>query len=108
MTWVRRVQAPAHTCQPPTQEVFREVPTAWTGGKTGVGFTETVVDGQLNDLWRCDECDQLWRVGAYCDVCDARRQNGGRCARGVYHPAGLKWRPARFLQRLRNRTSPAS
>jgi hypothetical protein len=77
MSWVRRA-VPRHTCAPP------------------VG---TFGDPQASqgDLWRCDECGQLWRVGRACGICAAYgdRPHRGQCQ------VGLAWRPATFWQRLR-------
>lgn len=80
MTWIRRV-IPAHYCAPPGRGV-PAVPVA-----------------ELDDLWRCQECRRLWRVGLACDWCD---RYGDREHRGG-HAMGAAWRPARFWQRLRYR-----
>lgn len=50
----------------------------------------------LDDLWRCDECGKLWRVGLACDQCDLR---GDHHHRGL-HVVGVAWRPATFWQRI--------
>jgi hypothetical protein len=56
--------------------------------------------GQVGDLWRCDDCGVLWRVGLACDFCDHfgdnRSHPGG-------HAVGSCWRPATLWQRIRYR-----
>jgi hypothetical protein len=82
MTWVRRAGAPAHVCKPPR----------WDGYVTSPA-------GELGDLWRCDDCRELWRVGRSCAACDAfgHSSHGGQCM------VGLAWLPATLWQRIRNR-----
>jgi hypothetical protein len=74
MGWVYRQQVDGHTC--PTPEL---------------------VGTRLGDLWRCDECPRLWRVGYACDRCE---HVDGK-PHGAGHAIGKAWRPATFWQRLR-------
>lgn len=76
MGWVYRQQTDGHACPKPNA--------------TGAA---------LDDLWRCDECTQLWRVGYACDLCEHVK---GRPHGGV-EVIGYAWRPATFWQRLRHR-----
>ncbi|RCG31920.1 hypothetical protein DQ384_05085 [Sphaerisporangium album] len=78
MTWVRRATPQSHRCKAPN-DGHRGNPT-----------------GQSGDLWRCDECHALWRIGHACDACD-RYSTPHPGA----HAVGLAWRPARWWQRLR-------
>lgn len=82
MTWVRQAQRPAHTCNPPS--------------RTSVGYVGVPV-GALGDLWRCDDCRRLWRIGHACDSCD-RRKRAQPHAGG--HAIGGAWRPATLWQRI--------
>lgn len=77
MTWIRRAKPPSHTC---------DVPNHSFGP-----------NGSRGDLWRCDVCHDLWRIGLACDTCD---RNGGFEHPGV-HQVGNTWRPATVWQRLR-------
>ena len=89
MTWVRRTDPiPVHTCTPPMSPTFVTLPappppaSGWQGhGPTGpqrVGLPRPA--GERNDLWRCDDCGQLWRI-----------------------TEGPAWHPATLWQRFRNR-----
>lgn len=50
--------------------------------------TEIVPDGQVGDLWRCDDCGRLWRIGSIDSL----------------YPLGdREWRPAWAWQRLMHR-----
>jgi hypothetical protein len=80
MTWVQRAvdKPPAHTC--PLPRTVRGNP-----------------DGQFDDLWECDDCGRLWRIGQACDACELRGHpwpHSGQCR------VGLEWRPASFWQRF--------
>lgn len=55
MTWVYR----QHTCQPPTREVLSKPGPFISFQRRG-----QVPDGQVGDLWRCDDCGRLWRIGS--------------------------------------------
>lgn len=81
MTWVRRATSDPHACQPPTHGGYALTPM-----------------GRLGDLWRCDDCGALWRIGDACDLCDWagewRAHDGG-------HALGVTWRPATLWQRIR-------
>lgn len=108
MTWVRRTESiPAgHVCPAPTRLATMTLPTSLCppGQSKVLTLPATVVDGAYGDLWRCDECGRLWRVGADCDRCDrAVRERWGSCVPGRYHFVGLQWRPAYWWQRLRYR-----
>jgi hypothetical protein len=102
MSWVRKttVDTPGHTCQPPTRERFFRIPSGFAAGTEPIGHRDTVPAGEWNDLWRCDDCGRLWRVGNSCDYCDPSPP-GGRCFRGGYHAGGHAWRPATWWQRWR-------
>lgn len=76
MTYVRRAASEAaHPC---------ELPTAY---------------GADGDLYRCDWCGVLWRLGDACDACEAygRGHHRGQCE------VGSAWRPATLWQRIRYR-----
>lgn len=82
MGWVRQASAEErHACDLPTR-----------------GFTFHPA-GQPCDLYRCDECKKLWRIGKACDICDAYGGHSG--VRGSCQ-VGVKWRPATLGQRLKN------
>lgn len=71
MTWVRTTpEMPPHRCQLPR---FIDLP-----------------DGRRGDLWRCDDCEKLWRVVM---------KGPGR--RDASRPVWA-WRPATLWQRWRN------
>lgn len=93
--WVRRApgEAEQHACAPPMRDA-----TYTLAGQTK--WTELIVDGQHEDLWRC-RCGQLWRVGVSCD--QLPRDRWGNCRRGSYHAWKLQWRHATWWQRLRYR-----
>jgi hypothetical protein len=90
MIWVRRADLTSvHRCQPP----FKPGPDpAWpTLFSTPVGLR--------GDLWCCDDCGSLWRIGEDCDWCDrhgVRPHFGG-------HAVGSRWRPATRWQRIKYR-----
>ena len=84
MSWVRKTPPPSeHECEPPRRN-----------GLLGA------VDGQNGDLWRCDDCGDLWRVGLACGPCD---RAGGPFEHVGLHVGGRDWRPATWWQRLRHR-----
>lgn len=94
MSWIKRkdeVEAvPTHPCEPPLLQTNM------------VGYD--IPDGEIGDLWRCDECGELWRVGDACDDCDRRGVTSGRCAgHGGYHGRCGQWRPATRRQRRKYR-----
>jgi hypothetical protein len=78
MTWVR-CQPKRHVCKPP------------------MGSFDAA--GQLGDLWRCDDCGELWRVGLSCGACD----RGAVPPHPGQHMTGRSWWPATFWQRIKNR-----
>lgn len=86
MTWVRRARPPAHVCAPPSH--------------VSHGYVNVPV-GAVGDLWRCDDCHTLWRIGDACDTCD----HFGSWPHPGGHEIGTKWRPATLWQRLRYRRS---
>lgn len=84
MTWIRQTDPRrAHTCSPPQSEPPFGRP-----------------HGAYGDLWRCDDCRTLWRIGHACQVCDrygeALPHRGG-------HAVGNAWHPATLWQRLANK-----
>lgn len=81
--WIHQVGALGHVCGPPMRD-------------TGILGQAS---GRLGDLWRCDDCRKLWRVGRICDNCDFYGVHRG----GGQHAVGLAWRPATVWQRIRNR-----
>lgn len=87
MSWVHKTPVDTHECATPRSD----------------GFLGCVV-GQYGDLWRCDDCGELWRVGYACDYCD---RYGDNPHRGV-HAVGVMWRPATWWQRWRNRNKGRS
>lgn len=73
MSWI--VQAPAvsaHRCAPPMRDVMARPPRGpaeMPPGKTREDYPEPRSfkvgerpDGQVGDLWRCDDCGTLWRI----------------------------------------------
>lgn len=75
MSWIKRSLRMAHQCEHPP------LPKTST------------------DLWRCDECGRLWRIGEACDWCERyghKPHYGG-------HAVGRIWRPATRLQRIKYR-----
>jgi hypothetical protein len=100
VSWVRRTErpVPAHACAAPTVEWFVTLPAPppLPSGVGGGGKPHRVKfrdrpDGERNDLWRCDDCGRLWRIG------EPDRPAGG------YVGGGLEWMPATWWQRWRNR-----
>lgn len=103
MTWVSRKadKAPDHACEPPMREVTYTFPSASLNpdARPTPDSFETPA-GHLGDLWRCDECAALWRIGRACDVCEAYgpdQHRSGQCR------VGMAWRPASWWQRWRHR-----
>jgi hypothetical protein len=99
MTWIRRAAPPAHTCVPPMRERIVHVPSTSLTPRVQVVPMKPPPepDGAQGDLWRCDDCGRLWRIGDVCDLCDAGRDwHPGFCS------AGSVWRPARWWQRVRH------
>jgi len=103
MTWIRR-QPPdrSHRCEPPTREAIYRFPSMAVSADPPIvtEHREQVVDGALGDLWGCDDCGRLWRIGYACGACD--RYGYGRHGGG--HEVGERWRPATWWQRLRHRS----
>jgi hypothetical protein len=108
MTWVQHATIPAHTCTPPMRQVTYALPVtlvplldpqAPMQSEPPLMHTRNEVDGKQGDLWRCDQCERLWRVGDACDACDwyGDSPHPGMCT------LGLVWRPATLWQRLRYR-----
>jgi hypothetical protein len=97
---LRQRNLPAvHECAPPVYEATYRPPAPSTPNAPAPRpFTQTKVDGDHGDLWRCHDCGRLWRVGWACDACDYRPG-----PHGGMHTVGCVWRPARFWQRLRYR-----
>ncbi|WP_304455927.1 hypothetical protein [Nocardiopsis sp. YSL2] len=99
--WVRRRDpSQKHECDLPTREVTWKLPVPADGSASTLpdSHTETLADGDQGDLWRCDTCRALWRLGDACDWCDRY----GYHDRGVC-TIGLRWRPATLWQRVRHR-----
>lgn len=91
MTWVQRAadRPVGHRCEPP----FKPGPDPnWP-----TLFSRPI--GHLGDLWRCDDCRKLWRIGRACGWCD---HYGDRPHRGG-HEVGETWRPATLWQRIKYR-----
>lgn len=86
MTWLRRQanETQTHRCTPPVRDAFPKFqPPDWA---------------LRDDLWQCDTCDKVWRVGRDCDWCDqGHRYHGGQCS--VLN----KWRPSSWSQARRYR-----
>lgn len=98
MTWVRKAPTVAlHACAPPMREVIYQYPSmSLRPDGAATEYRENVPGGFLGDLWRCDECNRLWRIGCACQLCDRNGVylHGGHCI------AGYRWRPARWWQRI--------
>ena len=99
MTWVKRAEPPEHRCEPPMGEVFVQLPAIpGSAGKSTRVKNIDIPAGDRGDLWRCDTCRTLWRVGLRCDACEhygPGRHDGG-CS------PGRAWRPATLWQRWRH------
>ena len=95
MTWIRRADTDGHACSPPMTEQFIKS-AALASGRVAVPGPGDVA-GSIGDLWRCDQCRKLWRVGRACAYCDAY---GNRLHHG-WHAMGRQWRPATTWQRIR-------
>lgn len=107
MTWIRKVRSgPDHRCGLPAREVVHELPSMSARPPTTAAETRPLEfrfkepDGRIGDLWRCDTCRALWRIGDACDVCD--RHGGWRPPHLGGHALGIAWRPATLWQRLIN------
>lgn len=99
MPWVRRSAHPPHTCAPPTRMATYTLPPANGTAPSSLPDTHTVavVDGHFGDLWQCDTCRGLWRVGFVCGWCDYYSRpalHPGSCA------VGLQWRRAPWWARF--------
>jgi hypothetical protein len=79
MSYVRRMTESPHRCDLPMGS-----------------FGPYGADG---DLYRCDVCGTLWRLGDACDACEAYGpgRHRGQCR------IGQTWRPATLWQRIRYR-----
>jgi len=101
MSTVRRREQPSHTCEPPMQEVVFRLPppppppAGLQGNPQPTPHSAPLVrpDGDVGDLWRCDDCGRLWRVGVEPPP------------RGGYSPRWEVWLPAYWWQRLRYRNA---
>jgi hypothetical protein len=82
--------------------VTYQLPPAMLGGSAPMVHKEQVPAGAFGDLWRCDPCGELWRVGNGCFSCDPAPPTS-HCRLGGFHPPGLTWRPATWWQRFRHR-----
>ncbi|MFC6080991.1 hypothetical protein [Sphaerisporangium aureirubrum] len=91
--------APKNPEEPPMPWVRHTEPTAIHRCPTPRSSSYGTPTGEYGDLWRCDECQTLWRIGHACELCEvygaARPHLGG-------HAMGFEWRPARWWQRLRH------
>ncbi len=108
MGWVYGAEQPVHTCRPPMRTVSVSPPSTSLNPASQPPpptnlYDFTIVDGAHGDLWRCDGCRKLWRIGLACDYCDAHQ-------RDVYHrgshAVGYRWRPATLWQRFTYRHEP--
>jgi len=103
MTWVRQHRLPEHRCPTPMRAAEVTLPAGPATAPTGLAVARIPglprVVGRLGDLWRCDDCRKLWRVGRACDACElyGTHPGGGQCM------VGLKWRPAGLWQRIKYR-----
>ena len=96
MGWVHRAtDTPHHLCDLPLREATYSLIGPDT---TQTEHRETVAAGHIGDLWRCDPCGRLWRIGYACDACDYYGSHDnphrGMCT------VGYKWRPASMWQRI--------
>jgi hypothetical protein len=104
MAWIRQTpSAPeTHECEPPTHVAVYGLPSSLLSPNAGtIEHRETVVDGAHGDLWRCDTCQQLWRVGDACDSCDRHNLRGDHGT--LLHTMAPAWRHATVWQRIRHR-----
>lgn len=108
MSWVRRGDPPrVHECRLPERAVVLRPKGTFNMADGDVVHTDRVPDGEFGDLWRCDRCTRLWRIGNACDYCDPKPPEGLRSSQrghpGVVHGSvKTAWRPATWWQRLRH------
>jgi hypothetical protein len=96
MGWEIRDRTPRHICPAPMRTPGH-VPNPAPSGPS-LTFATQLPDGRIGDLWRCDHCRRLWRIGEACDLCDYRRrviEHAGA------HAVGLAWRAARPFDHVR-------
>lgn len=106
MTWVRQKPVKPldeHQCKPPSKAVVFGVPGTFSSGDGRPVRTEQAPNGEFGDLWRCDRCHTLWRIGNACDACDPRppqRSGEGRHPGLLHGAVWTAWRRATWWQRL--------
>lgn len=110
MSWVRQKSVrplDSHQCKPPTRERALGVAGfADAHSKDGEPVrTDHVPNGEFGDLWRCDRCQRLWRIGNACDWCDPKPPGTLQSSQGnhpgvVHEPGKTAWRRATWWQRL--------
>jgi hypothetical protein len=96
----QRDRLPAHECVTPVHNVTYQPPSPpIPNAPEPRPYIRAEVDGDRGDLWRCEDCGRLWRVGWACDACDwyGVGRHDGMCS------VGLAWRPAKLWQRIRYR-----
>lgn len=101
--WVKRTvpTPPPHQCETPIRVAQFKIPTIMGRNEVAI-HTEQVPDGEFGDLWQCDVCGELWRIGNACDLCDPNHPNNPRWHPGRLHGwARTAWRPATWRQRRR-------
>lgn len=99
MTWVRRrPAAPVHECTLPMREEKIGIPPLMGSGPN-LEWTATRPDGRRGDLWRCPDCQRLWRIGDGCHLDNAHGPHAGPCTPGWIREDA--WRPPTLWQRLR-------
>lgn len=93
MAWAHRFKTPPppHVCKPPMEREALPYCGILTSKLTGEAY------GRVGDLWRCDGCRKLWRIGLLCKGCD-QEGRATECPNGI---SGSWWYSATTWQRIR-------
>jgi hypothetical protein len=89
MGWEHRVAVPEHRCEPPYLPSPVDLPPLLRDPA-----------GRRGEQWRCEVCDQLWRVGARCALCDRAAHP---LVHGGQHTVGMAWRQVHESRQARKR-----
>lgn len=109
MSWVVQApEVPVHSCRPPMRDHIIGAPPRGPAagcmppGNTIEDYPEPAPwkigerpDGKIGDLWRCDECGELWRI------IEPERQRYAN----IFPDPYPRWREAGWWLRFRHRNT---